>query len=91
MYLSDIRTYLNPFLTKEDKFLYKAVCQIIQRPPRNLSIYHLAFQHRSVAKINKLGIEESNERLEYLGDAVLSLIIGDFLFRLYPKEEEGFH
>ncbi|ROT47645.1 ribonuclease III [Candidatus Cardinium hertigii] len=53
--------------------------------PLNLALYKIAIQHSS--------IEEgytSNERLEFLGDAVLSLIAGEYLFKRYPLKEEGF-
>jgi ribonuclease-3 len=42
--------------------------------------------HRSVRE----GADENNERLEYLGDAVLSALVADYLFKRYPYKEEGF-
>lgn len=53
-------------------------------------MYQLAFRHKSAAKEVVNGIKMSNERLEYLGDAVLSLIIADYLFKKFPYKEEGF-
>eukprot|EP01132_Coremiostelium_polycephalum_P000196 gene196-260_t len=53
--------------------------------PNNLSLYRLALQHSS-AKIE----QNSNERLEFLGDAVLSLVVAEYLFKKYPLQEEGF-
>lgn len=53
-------------------------------------MYQLAFRHKSAAKEIVNGIRMSNERLEYLGDAVLSLIIADYLFKKFPYKEEGF-
>lgn len=53
--------------------------------PFNLSLYKLTLQHSSL-KVGK----ESNERLEFLGDAVLALIIGEYLFKKYPYKQEGF-
>jgi len=58
--------------------------------PGNLLLYELAFRHRSVAKEEFNGARVSNERLEYLGDAVLNLIIGDYLFKKFPFRDEGF-
>jgi ribonuclease-3 len=49
-------------------------------------LYTAALSHRSV----KEGADENNERLEYLGDAVLSAIIADYLFKKYPYKGEGF-
>jgi ribonuclease-3 len=54
--------------------------------PRKVAIYRTALSHRSV----KEGADENNERLEYLGDAILSAIIADYLFKRYPVKEEGF-
>jgi len=49
-------------------------------------LYRTALSHRSVRE----GADENNERLEFLGDAVLSSIIAHFLFRKYPYKDEGF-
>ena len=54
--------------------------------PGNFSLYQTALSHRSI----KEGADENNERLEYLGDAVLSAIIADYLFKRYPYKGEGF-
>jgi ribonuclease III len=69
----------------EAKQFRSTVYAITRFKPGNLSLYQLAFQHGSV-KTSK----HSNERLEFLGDAVLSLIIGEYLFKKYPLKEEGF-
>ncbi|MBP6335181.1 MAG: ribonuclease III [Bacteroidia bacterium] len=58
--------------------------------PGNISVYKLAFRHRSAASEHSSGIKLSNERLEYLGDAVLGTIIAEMLFKKYPYKEEGF-
>jgi ribonuclease III len=58
--------------------------------PGNLSLYRLAFRHKSVATNVKKGIKNSNERLEFLGDAVLGSVVAEVLFKLYPYEDEGF-
>jgi ribonuclease-3 len=54
--------------------------------PGNIALYQTALSHRSV----KEGADENNERLEYLGDAVLSAIVADYLFKKYPYKGEGF-
>jgi len=54
--------------------------------PGKAVLYRTALTHRSV----KEGSDQNNERLEYLGDAILSAIIADFLFKKYPYKEEGF-
>ena len=57
--------------------------------PRNLALYELAFTHKSAAD-NLGNFKLSNERLEYLGDAILSAVVADYLFRMFPTKSEGF-
>lgn len=52
----------------------------------DVSLYKTALTHRSIRD----GADENNERLEYLGDAVLSALIADYLFKRYPYKEEGY-
>jgi ribonuclease-3 len=52
----------------------------------NLSLYRTALTHRSVKEMS----DENNERLEYLGDAILSALVAEYLFKRYPYKEEGF-
>lgn len=54
--------------------------------PRKTILYKRAFSHRSV----KESAEENNERLEYLGDAILGAVVADYLFKKYPYKDEGF-
>jgi len=54
--------------------------------PNNISLYKTALTHRSI----KENADENNERLEYLGDAVLSSMVADYLFKRYPYKGEGF-
>jgi ribonuclease-3 len=54
--------------------------------PGKSVLYKTALTHRSL----KDASDENNERLEYLGDAILSAIVADFLFKKYPYKEEGF-
>lgn len=58
--------------------------------PGNIRLYQMAFRHKSVAVYIKDGVKNSNERLEFLGDAVLGSIIAELLFKLYPYKDEGF-
>ncbi|RKR80942.1 ribonuclease-3 [Mucilaginibacter gracilis] len=68
----------------------KALKNLLGFVPGNLSLYRLAFRHKSVAQNVKKGVKNSNERLEFLGDAVLGSIVAEVLFKLYPYEDEGF-
>ncbi len=56
--------------------------------PRNPDLYTLACVHRSVLNEVTDGYSESNERLEYLGDAVLELVITEALYHAFPDKPE---
>ena len=58
--------------------------------PVNLKFYDLAFIHRSASITDSQGNLINNERLEYLGDAILGAVIADFLYNRFPQEDEGF-
>jgi ribonuclease-3 len=58
--------------------------------PVKLRLYEMAFIHRSATYTLPDGIKINNERLEYLGDAIIDSILSDYLFRLYPEATEGF-
>lgn len=58
--------------------------------PGNIALYRLAFSHRSTAKEMTNGMKHTNERLEYLGDAVLGAVVADLLFKKFPFRDEGF-
>tara|TARA_B110000967_G_scaffold105304_1_gene108011 strand:+ start:5204 stop:5962 length:759 start_codon:yes stop_codon:yes gene_type:complete len=70
---------------------YKKLVQILGYCPYNIRLYQQAFLHNSHSA-NIPGIKNSanNERLEYLGDAVLDLIIAELLFKKFPFKGEGF-
>lgn len=53
----------------------------------NEELYDVAFTHGSYATVN--GLDYNYERLEFLGDSVLSLIVSEYLFKKYPNYEEG--
>lgn len=72
------------------KDLYSAIKNIFGYYPGNIFLYKLAFRHKSAAQELNNGVRVSNERLEYLGDAILSAVIADYLFRRFPFEDEGF-
>lgn len=64
----------------------KQLKNVLGFTPSNLEVYITALSHRSVRETP----EENNERLEYLGDAILSAIVADYLFKKYPRKGEGF-
>ena len=75
---------------KDTEEFYAFFKNILGFKPRNVDLYKLAFLHKSKSKEMHHGIKLNNERLEYLGDAVLSAVIADFLFKKYPYQGEGF-
>lgn len=81
---------LDFFLSPKERRFKSSLKNILGFSPKNLSLYNQAFRHNSVAKEIKEGIKDSNERLEYLGDSVLSTVIADFLFKKFPYKDEGF-
>jgi ribonuclease III len=74
---------------KEEQKLITAIRTITGFAPSNLSLYKLATLHTSRSKDSN-GFRESNERLEYLGDAILGAAVADYLFKKYPFKDEGF-
>jgi len=64
--------------------------KILGFSPGNLDLYEIAFIHRSATFTLPSGKKVNNERLEYLGDAVLDAILSDYLFEKFPDANEGF-
>jgi ribonuclease III len=64
--------------------------KILGFKPGNLKLYEIAFIHRSATFTMPDGKKVNNERLEYLGDAVLDAILSDYLFEKFPDATEGF-
>jgi len=87
----DLRKFKNFKLHRSsDRELSGTIKNIFGFHPGNIFLYKLAFRHRSAAQEIFNGIKISNERLEYLGDAVLSLVVADHLFKIFPFKDEGF-
>ena len=79
---------LFPF-TKNRK-LVKKLIPILGFTPSRIRLYEMAFIHKSASIIMPDGEVINNERLEFLGDAILDAIIADYLFRKFPDRNEGF-
>ena len=75
---------------KAEKDLARYINNVFGFYPHNITLYQLAFTHKSVGTKKLNGITISNERLEYLGDAILSSIVAEYLFKKYPTKQEGF-
>lgn len=74
----------------QEKIFIRSLHSLTGFYPGNLSLYKLAFSHRSLALETTQGKRLSNERLEYLGDAVLGAVVAELLFKKYPYKDEGF-
>ena len=78
--------FRNIFSSKSDRDLRRQLRNVLGLAPVNLDLYKTALSHRSIRE----GADENNERLEFLGDAVLSSLVAHYLFRRYPYKDEGF-
>ena len=76
-------------LQKEKKFR-KALYRIFGFYPHSLEIYRIALAHKSHVYRNRKGRSFNNERLEFLGDAILEAVVSDIVFHRYDKRPEGF-
>jgi ribonuclease-3 len=84
-----IKHFFNPHAKGDGDFLYR-VERIIGYPPGHEEHFHTAFRHRSMGYVKAFKNKDSNERLEYLGDAILSAVVADYLFSAFPDADEGF-
>ncbi|MBI2720674.1 MAG: ribonuclease III [Bacteroidetes bacterium] len=75
--------------SKSDKDFKKWIKSTTGFRADNIALYYQAFSHSSVSA-KKPGLNVSNERLEFLGDAVLGAIVAEYLFKIYPYKDEGF-
>ena len=73
-----------------DKLLKRYLKDYFKFTPYHLQLYKQALLHKSMTQNKSAGVRHSNERLEFLGDAVIDAIIGDYLYTTYPNENEGF-
>jgi ribonuclease-3 len=74
----------------KDKELYFDLKKIIGFYPGNIELYKQALLHKSIMHRNSKGKPVNNERLEFLGDAVLDAVVGDIVFHHFPGKREGF-
>ncbi|MBA3663450.1 MAG: ribonuclease III [Bacteroidetes bacterium] len=76
--------------SKVDKEFKKWIKTTTGYRPDNIALYFQAFSHSSVSAKKSTEGSVSNERLEFLGDAVLGAIVAEYLFKIYPYKDEGF-
>lgn len=75
---------------RKDKELYLCLYHILGFYPNNISYYKQALMHKSVSVKGKDGRYLNNERLEFLGDAILDAVVGDVVYRHFENKREGF-
>jgi ribonuclease III len=80
-----MRNLIRQILPASNKF-ESNLRNVLGYSPGDLQLYKTALSHRSI----KEGSDQNNERLEFLGDAVLSSVVADYLFKKYPYKGEGF-
>jgi len=78
-----------PSLPSDARVSRNTVEDLVDRPVDDLSLYRRALTHRSLLRIHPEHALESNERLEFLGDALLDLLVGDVLYDRFPGKDEG--
>lgn len=84
-------------LIRADKYLFppeknfvRQLKRILGFRPRKFKLYQLAFVHKSASHFIFNDIKVNNERLEFLGDAILDSMVAEYLFHRFPEKEEGF-
>ena len=75
---------------RKEKELFSSLYQILGFYPRKIDHYKMALMHKSVARRNAKGRPVNNERLEFLGDAILDAVVGDIVYRHFEGKREGF-
>jgi ribonuclease-3 len=84
-----LQSLYNRLFSKERKFVNQ-IRMITGFTPSDPFLYHLALRHSSLVTSRKFSHQECNERLEFLGDTVLDAVVSEYLFKLYPTQDEGF-
>jgi ribonuclease-3 len=87
--LRDLRYRIKLFSSSRKEF-YSFIKETTEFSPLKLRLYDLAFIHKSASTADLMGQPINNERLEYLGDAVLGAIVADYLYNRFPRKDEGF-
>lgn len=75
---------------RRDRRLYRSFYDILGFYPRKIELYRQALTHKSMSVKEGDGRLSNNERLEYLGDAILDAVVGDILYNHFQGKREGF-
>lgn len=82
--------YKIKFLFPVKEELYSSLKSILGFWPHHIGYYQLALRHRSQSERDDKGQLVNNERLEFLGDAIIEAVVSDIVYRRYPRAHEGF-
>ena len=74
---------------RQEKELFSSLYGIMGFYPRNIEYYKLALMHKSISKRNEKGKPLNNERLEFLGDALLDAVVGHIVYDHFEGKREG--
>ncbi|MFC2104993.1 ribonuclease III family protein, partial [Bacteroidota bacterium] len=77
------------YISKNKRF-YKLIYQLTGIYPSDLNVFKVAFTHKSASRNPDKTKKLNNERLEFLGDAILASIVADYLYSYFPYKKEGF-
>lgn len=88
--MSIIRKIFSNSRSQEDGIFFTDIQKTLGFKPLNLECYRRAFTHRSSNKLDSNGNAVNYERLEFLGDAMLSSVIAAYLFNEVPSGDEGY-
>jgi len=77
-------------LTVKQKEPYLLFRGLLGFYPKRIDLYELALRHKSTTILSEEGLPLNNERLEFLGDAVLNVLVSDILFHRFNTQKEGF-
>jgi len=76
------------FLPQKGGNFFYALKDLLGFAPKNLSLYQLAFTHSS-ASYEQQGMRYNNQRLEFLGDAIIGAIVAEYVYKRFPERDEG--
>jgi ribonuclease-3 len=90
VHIDSLIDYIHYLLRCKDKSFARRLYKILGFYPRNIAVYREALIHRSLNHYRPQEQKKDNERLEYLGDAVIETVVSDILYHYFPKKKEGF-
>lgn len=90
VHIDQLTDYIHYLLCCKDKSFARCLRKILGFYPRHIALYREALIHRSVHHYRQNEKKKDNERLEYLGDAVIETVVSDILYHHFPGKKEGF-